>query len=374
MIGSYTISKEPIASLTSLRFVAAFLIFLFHFHIHVFPIFNIAIIDHCVARGAIGMSLFFILSGFLLEYNYGDMKYSDINEFYLKRFGRIYPAYIFWSLLFFYQLIPHFYSNTLFKTIGKAFLVIFADIFLLQAWFPHFFSMGTNGGTWSLSVEAFLYLLFPLLVLALKIHRIDNRKLIILILSAYVLTVIPPMAYFFFDQPLLTAYSLPAYRLGDFLGGMIICELYRRNTFHVDNKIFAIFGVLFLLIFGFSLKIFPHFTTLNFIVIPFFLVMILWAAQIKQYGNRFLLKVFENQFSQYLGKISYSFYLSQPFIFGVIRPFIEIHNTFLNKFYWLVIFLLINILCAAFSFEFIEKPFYRIILKLGIKKLSIYRQ
>lgn len=366
-IDNSVISKKPIAALTPLRFLAAFIIFIFHFNIHVSSLFNIYLLDNIINRGAVGMSLFFILSGFVLAYNYDSFStYPQIRDFYLKRLARVYPAYLCWSIIFFYQLIPHFSGSSYFKTIGKGLLIVFTNVFLLQAWFPHFFTLGTNNGTWSLSVEAFLYLIFPLLVLALNLSQIDKPKLIYFFIFFYLLTILPAASYIFFDQPHMGSYSLPFYRIGEFSTGILLCEIYRRNILYISTKLFLTLFTTFLLVFSFAIKHLIGYTTLNFIVIPFFLLLILWCAQLTLKKNFFLLKFLENDISQYLGKISYSFYLSQPVIFSVIFPFLEKPHTFLHKLSLFMIFLIVNIACACLSFEFIEKKLYRFIYNTSV--------
>src|ERR1035437_477263 len=86
----------PIKSLTSLRFFAAIYVVLFHEsanpgHFVFFPL-----AARFVASGFTAVTLFFVLSGFILAYNYDRIR--SRREFWISRFARIYPVY-FLSLL-----------------------------------------------------------------------------------------------------------------------------------------------------------------------------------------------------------------------------------------------------------------------------------
>ena len=81
--------EKEILSLTGLRFVAAFYVFLFHIHIR-WPIADHPFAKKVLDQGAIGMSLFFILSGFILAYRYADGR-STLKDYLINRFARIYP-------------------------------------------------------------------------------------------------------------------------------------------------------------------------------------------------------------------------------------------------------------------------------------------
>ncbi|MFZ3141750.1 acyltransferase family protein, partial [Polaromonas sp.] len=82
--------KPPINSLTGLRFIAAFLIILHHFGNPPGP----QPVHNVISHGFVAVSLFFILSGFILTYNYADnvggLKTGKWN-FWVARFARIYP-------------------------------------------------------------------------------------------------------------------------------------------------------------------------------------------------------------------------------------------------------------------------------------------
>ena len=56
-------NENELLSLTGLRFVAAFYVFVFHIHIS-WPLTNIKYLKNIFDQGAIGMSLFFIFYGF----------------------------------------------------------------------------------------------------------------------------------------------------------------------------------------------------------------------------------------------------------------------------------------------------------------------
>jgi peptidoglycan/LPS O-acetylase OafA/YrhL len=99
--------------------------------------------------------LFFILSGFILNLVYGSAPIRW-NHFVLARFARVYPAYFLALLLslgnlFLSATIRHVPSPV---PAGQ----MMANLFMVQSW-PLVYQLSINIPGWSLSVEAFLYLL-----------------------------------------------------------------------------------------------------------------------------------------------------------------------------------------------------------------------
>jgi peptidoglycan/LPS O-acetylase OafA/YrhL len=131
-----------IDSLTSLRWFAAFYVFLFHVQI------RSGVFEHLtgdiLGGGYAGMCFFFVLSGFVLATRYRD-GVTSYAAFVAARIARIYPAFILAFLLTLPLIqqssVPLYWANA------------FSNVFLLQAWTPNLWSLGINGGTWSLSVE-----------------------------------------------------------------------------------------------------------------------------------------------------------------------------------------------------------------------------
>ena len=103
--------------------------------------------------GAIGVSIFFAVSGFCIHYFYRDLKSIDL--FYIRRFLRILPPY--WFLLVVVSLLP-FVGKELF---GISLGVQFISHLLLI----HNFWEGTLYGIapawWTIAVEIQLYMLYP---------------------------------------------------------------------------------------------------------------------------------------------------------------------------------------------------------------------
>src|SRR5260370_3381114 len=116
--------------------------------------------------GYVGVSFFFVLSGFILVYTYAGRP-MILKDFWRARFARIYPAYAFSLLVtapfFFFAVLT---MNIPFFAWAKAHLkfVSVLVVSLLQAWVPPA-ALSWNAVAWSLSVEAFFYLLFPFLLL-----------------------------------------------------------------------------------------------------------------------------------------------------------------------------------------------------------------
>lgn len=146
-------------SLTALRFFAAAMVVVSHaaglFHFMNKP----AIVDLPLAQG---VSFFFVLSGFILTYNYPDLSgIKATGKFWRARLARVWPAHAFALLLgiFILDLKPLTQMGVpLYQNIIAHFAMVHG--WILQEQF--FFSI--NPPSWSISTEFAFYLLFPLLI------------------------------------------------------------------------------------------------------------------------------------------------------------------------------------------------------------------
>jgi len=136
--------------LTSLRFFAAAAIVFFHLATP-FGYTSDAV------RWSTAVTLFFVLSGFILTYVHSDLKNrGDIFRFYTARVARIWPLHILTLLVALH--LPYTDRNI---------LVFFLNFLLVQSWSPDLLvAMSFNGVAWSISNEIFFYLLFPLVIIS----------------------------------------------------------------------------------------------------------------------------------------------------------------------------------------------------------------
>lgn len=161
------VSRPHVKPLTSLRFFAALVVVIFHFGLRA-P----AHVPSVFTTGFVGVNFFFLLSGFILVYNYldrnGQMR-IDRPTFWVARFARIYPVYL---VAFVVGAFPYFWAH---HSLASTFTTAVAGITLTQAWIPSPAGTAWNGPGWSLSAEAFFYLVFPLCVVPLA--RLNRRQL-----------------------------------------------------------------------------------------------------------------------------------------------------------------------------------------------------
>jgi peptidoglycan/LPS O-acetylase OafA/YrhL len=134
---------------------------------------------HIVLRAPVAVSLFFVLSGFILAYNYlqgrdGELRGTS-RDFFINRFARIYPTYLFGMMLmapFEFQRRLDVMSPAPLKLVRSGML----NLTLAQAWaLPDATTWNFPG--WSLSAEAFFYLSFPFLA-AWLFRKADGRRII----------------------------------------------------------------------------------------------------------------------------------------------------------------------------------------------------
>ena len=157
--------SAQIKPLTGLRFLAALLVVVFHFGVRAH-----ASLPTVFSAGYLGVNFFFILSGFILAYNYLDVQgkmRASRRAFWVARFARIYPVYF---LAFIVAAFPYVWEH---HSPAATVATGLAGLTLIQAWIPNHAGIAWNGPSWSLSAEAFFYLLFP--VAALYVSRLRRR-------------------------------------------------------------------------------------------------------------------------------------------------------------------------------------------------------
>lgn len=132
---------------------------------------------HCnqtTKMGGWSVSLFIILSGFLMVYNYYnteiDYTIRASYSFATKRIKKLYRLHILTLLAIIpYDLYSISTSEIIKFGVWEYIVKVISNIFLLQSWIPNeeiYFSC--NGVSWYLSVMIFIYLLFPLILKRIK--------------------------------------------------------------------------------------------------------------------------------------------------------------------------------------------------------------
>ncbi|GHF35929.1 peptidoglycan/LPS O-acetylase OafA/YrhL [Deinococcus metalli] len=222
-------SRPQLPALTGVRFLAALLVVLLHAHsalrLDVPPL-----LRPVVESGQLSVTLFFILSGFILVYTYARTDRLDTMTvsgptFWQARFARIYPVYALGLLLDAPFFLGAWLGGGLHLS-GPVTLALAPT--LLQAWVPPSACVWNCPG-WSISAEAFFYLLFPaLLPLALAVAR---RGVWAGFAPVWLLSLLPVVAVLVLTPELpreVTAldvlYYAPLFRVPEFLLGMALAQ------------------------------------------------------------------------------------------------------------------------------------------------------
>ncbi|HSV48208.1 MAG TPA: acyltransferase [Ramlibacter sp.] len=166
--GNPATAAQPasLPALTSLRFFAAFAVLLLHYRDLVGPL--PPLVFKAIVGGQYGVTFFFVLSGFILTYNYqawfaGGVGAPSYWRFQRLRLARIYPIYLVGLLL---DTPWHLFERWQAGQLAESGHVFWASWLLnlvgLQAWIPGVpYAMFWNTPAWSVSAEFFFYAAFP---------------------------------------------------------------------------------------------------------------------------------------------------------------------------------------------------------------------
>ncbi len=360
-------TRNSIKSLTGLRFCAALLVFVSHLP----GAFDEATFNpHTL--GFAGVGFFFVLSGFILTYVYIGREFST-RAFYIKRVARVWPLHLATAaifLTFIYSL-----SIQIARPYGGWQLVL--NTVLLQSWVPiDRWVFCINGPSWSLSVEAFFYLMFPLL-LAGGVKSITRKLIAICLLTATAIAVLTFQDLPGFSQESQTFLirANPIFRLYDFLTGMLAGALFVRSqsrpaasrlTFGTLAQCTAVAlcaGYYWMCYLGFGMFTDSGSALAKWIRIdgpaPLFAALIYIFASSR--GG--LTRVLSWRPLEYLGEISYAFYLIHLPILTWVSKYQQ--NELSLSWLWMIAGCLLSALAAAMLLHhWVELPCRSMLLKL----------
>ena len=308
-------SPAHLDALTGIRGIAAWLVVLYHIRMSLLGIMPIPVLK-VLARGYLAVDLFFILSGFVLWYNYaprlraagpGAGAWVAAGHFLWRRIARIWPLHIVILGLFVA------FALVLVATGRDASFYPFHElplhVLLIQNWgfTPQ---LRWNDPAWSISTEMAAYLVFPLVVLAAKWERLPTSLLVAL--GFAVLAAIP--LYFWADND--TSLGAEISRLGlvrcllEFSLGNVLCLLWLRwrGAAHGAGIAFAV--CLAALGAGIGLDL-PE-----TVFVPACFAAGLLALAL---GRGAIVRALGGRLLRYMGEISYSTYLAHTFLFLVFK-------------------------------------------------------
>ncbi|GAA0660854.1 acyltransferase [Kitasatospora atroaurantiaca] len=225
-------ARARLPSLTGLRFIAAMMVFLFHMTLTRLELNPYsggtahALEAVFTKAGWVGVSFFFILSGFVLTWSTRPDRTP--RQFWWQRLVKLYPNHLATFAL----------AMVLYASATATWKEWLPNLLLLQAWVPRFDTFfSVNIPSWSLSCELFFYLCFPLL--NRWIGRIDAARLwawaggvagVVVCLPAVALALLP-------DTPVMPngfpvsvgqywfVYLFPPVRMLEFVLGILMARI-----------------------------------------------------------------------------------------------------------------------------------------------------
>jgi peptidoglycan/LPS O-acetylase OafA/YrhL len=340
--------RADIPGLTGFRFLSAFLVLLGHSY-SVVSFGDTNIIGVWLGPlASCGMTMFFVLSGFLMWLNYGEL-YRDQNPltvtrtFAVARIARLYPMLL-CTLLLAVSIIPW---SALIAAMPGALLYPL----MMNAWLPGngavpiTLTVWNAAHTWSISVEVFCYVLFP--VFALSFCWVRSRPailvcgLLLLVALLFVAFIVPRHAprmqlIFGTSMPIdqlvmwITYYS-PVTRILEFGLGCVAASYFTyngrsnaRSSAPIIAGAIALSGAIFM---------FANPTIVNSWSVHDLIIRGCLAAgsTLTVYGlartpNHFISRILSTKAILMGGEISYSTYLLHPFLLSpfIHQPFAQI--------------------------------------------------
>lgn len=343
-----------IKPLTSLRFIFALMVFSAHCYV-IDPHFS----HFLYKEGFVGVEFFFVLSGFIIAYNYQEKfnkREVSRKQFWVARFGRVYPLHIATLLL------SLFTGGYLLAMNWDGAMVFLSQLFLVHPFVPdeaYFFSY--NSPSWSLGCEQLFYLMFPFFALWFN----SSRKLFAILIAlgtlmflGMYLTPIEAIKGYWYVNPFT--------RLPDFLVGILLFRLYQsrpvRKQSTTEATLLEIGAIILFMAFyyfgsaGLLSKVYRYSI---YYWLPISAIIYVFAR-----NKGMISRLLSNKYLVIGGDISYAMYLLHLFVFSL-------YNSLGWSYSWQVVvplLLVVTVGLSLLSFYYFERPLNRSIRNLYKKK------
>ena len=245
-------------ALTGLRFIAASIVFVFH-NQDLIPETVPLILRNIIAEFHIGVSVFFVLSGFLIANQFSGTSFEKPKAYfkYLAiRFGRIFPLY--WAILIVLQMlwlysIPEFFVHAT----------------LLKGYFRGFHPGVAQA--WSLTVELAFYACAPFLYKAMLKGKTMSAFLVVTLIGVGLTGIGSTLTYFglnpheFVPDLKFAAFNTFFGRASEFFAGMLLYYLviHKGRDWSVNLLPLTYGGILLLIVSSLILHAFQTPTALS---------------------------------------------------------------------------------------------------------------
>ncbi len=359
--------KPQLPALTGIRTLLAIFIILFHFTPP-----HLGLLYPIIDSAYIFVGFFFLLSGFVLTYNYGDRALTlNKRDFWIARFSRLYPIYLL-VLVISTRMIVDEWSV---RPHAEFWHAILLTPFLLQGWSPNLATFG-NTVAWTLCCEVMFYLAFPFLlfVWAKKMHWLETRgRLIALFFALWIVGILPHIAYTLMNPDHLAApadrysstyllrflkYTPPPY-VCTFLCGVTLAKLHAllpftpRQRLAVASLALALLGLFF---YTGTVKHVPYLFLHGGLLVPLFSLLTLGLA-----GPNLIASLFSIRPLVLLGEATIALYLLHFNVFILIHSYHlpeRLHLAAYDPWLSYVVLLLL----AYGAYRFVENPARKAIL------------
>jgi peptidoglycan/LPS O-acetylase OafA/YrhL len=297
-----------LTSLTGLRFIAAFSVFVYHastmmvFSAKGVPDDKYAAIAENL--GFVGVSFFFVLSGFVLTWS--ARPGGSLYRFWRRRFFKIFPNHV---VTFVVALLLYAAPTTTLLT-GTL------NLFLLHAWVnDHGVFLSVNYPTWSLSCELLFYILFPALLAVVSRIR-PNRLWWYAAATVVAIFCMPLVSRLLPAEPSFLAgdektsiasfwfvYIFPPVRLLEFLLGILVARIVMSGRWIELRASYA--AILFVAAYTAGLFL-PFLYNVSAVTVIPLALLIAATAGLDLAGARSLMR---NRVMIALGEASFAFYM-----------------------------------------------------------------
>ncbi|MBZ5857992.1 acyltransferase family protein [Flavihumibacter profundi] len=347
-----------IPQLDSLRFFAVLLVMFSHW-------LGGSFINY-LPNGFLGVTFFFVLSGYLISSNLLRSKLSILNEnstawkefgnFFLRRVIRIFPLFYF-VLVFLYFIIPNVYEG------NQQWYFLYCSnflIFIKKQW------PGMLSHFWSLAVEEQFYLFWPIVII---LGNIKHYKIYFIILI--LVSLIYKMYSFHESTNFFNFYDVLPFSCFDAFGVGSLLALFDTSPFiTVKNDSFFIKYRILLSAIASILSYVLGLSFLFGLLFSVFSVFIIWDTKYEKLG--WFNNIVKRRELVYLGKISYGLYVYHNFIPWLLRCFAGTEILYKYDFGFRItlpssnpVFLFIIqfgllLLIASLSWKYLEKPILRL--------------